>query len=127
MAYYVISRDGVLVGVTKENAYNFNLPNVSIHEFDESIPDLNVSSWDSGTETFTVGVGTITKLSFLNRFTITERLAIRASTDPIVNDIMKLLEVAEYVNITDTNTVNGVGYLAMVGLVQPARVAEVLA
>lgn len=127
MAYHVISRDGVLVGVTKENAYSFNLPNVSIHEFEEDIPDLNISVWDSQSESLITAGGTLTKLNFLNRFTITERLAIRASTDPIVNDIMKLLEVAEYVDTTDTNTINGVGYLSAVGLLASNRVPEVLA
>lgn len=126
MAYHVISRDGILVGVTKENAYSFNLPNVSIHEFEEDIPDLNISVWDEATESFIVGAGTISKVTFLSRFSVNERLAIRASTDPIVNDIMKLLEVAEYISTTDPTTINGVNYLAYVGLIAPNRVTEVL-
>lgn len=127
MAYHVISRDGLLVGVTTENAYSFNLPNVSIHEFDGNIPDLNLRVWDAETEEFVGQDTTITKLRFLNRFTISERLAIRASTDPVVNDIMKLLEVAEFVDTSDPNTIGGVNYLASVALIAPSRVAEVLA
>lgn len=127
MAYHVISRDGILVGVTKENAYNFNLPNVSIHEFEEDIPDLNTSVWDFETETLVAQSGMVTKLTFLNRLTVPERLGIRASTDPIVNDIIKLLEVADFVNTSDISTIQGVNYLAMVGLIAPTRVAEILA
>lgn len=125
--YYVISREGVMVGVTKENAYIFNLPNISIHEFDEDIPDLNTSVWDSETETLVTQGGMVTKLTFLNRLTVTERLAIRASTDPVVNDIIKLLEVADFVDTTDNSTIQGVQYLAMVGLITSERISEVLA
>lgn len=127
MAYHVISRNGILVGVTKENAYSFNLPNISIHEFEEDIPDLNTSVWDAETEMLVTQSGMVTKLTFLNRLTVPERLAIRASTDPVVNDIIKLLEVADFVDTTDISTIQGVNYLALVGLLEPARVAEMLA
>lgn len=123
--YYAISKNGKLVGVTTENAYNFNLPDVSIHEFDGPIPDLNSTMWDDQSETLIANPTMITKLAFLNRFTLTERMAIRSSTDPIVADIMNLLEIAEYVNLTDPNTTQGVGYLAMVGVIAPNRVTEI--
>lgn len=124
--YYVISKNGKLVGVTTENAYSFNLPDVSIHEFDGPIPDLNSSVWDDATETLLFNPTMITKLNFLNRFTMSERMSIRASADPIVLDIMNLLEIAEYVDVNDQNTMQGVGYLAMTGLIANARVAEIL-
>lgn len=126
MIYYAITRNGVLIGITKENAYAFNLPDVSIHEFDGIIPDLNTSQWDEATESLVSDTSMITKLTFLNRFTMSERMAIRSSTDPIVLDIMNLLEIAEYVDVNDQNTMQGVGYLAMTGLLTNERVAEIL-
>ena len=124
--YYVITLNGLLVGVTKENAYTFNLPNVSIHEFDGIIPDLNNTIWDETAESLITDIKILTKLAFLNRFTMSERMSIRASTDPIVFDIMNLLQNAEYVNVNDQNTMQGVGYLAMIGLIANERVAEIL-
>jgi hypothetical protein len=99
--YHVITRNGVLIGVTTENAYVFNLPNVSIHEFEEAIPDLNTTVWDEETESLISSDLMITKLKFLNRFTMTERMSIRASADPVVADIMNLLSIAEYIDIHD--------------------------
>lgn len=124
--YYTITKDGLLVGVTKENAYGFDLPGVSIHEFDGNIPDLNSSVWSDEAGELVSDTKTLTKLLFLNRFTMTERVAIRASTDPIVIDILSLLEIAEYVDVNDQNTMQGVGYLAMIGLIANERVAEIL-
>jgi hypothetical protein len=126
MPYHAITRGDLLVGVTTENAYLFNLPDVSIHEFDESLPDLNTHTWNPATETFILAASHVTKLGFLNRFTMEERINIRASTNPIVVDIMNLLEVAENVSLVDPTTVNAIGYLAYVGLIAPTRVQEIL-
>jgi hypothetical protein len=126
MPYYVITRDDKLVGVTTENAYTFNLPDVSIHEFSDSVPDLNTYEWSPAAEAFVLAATHVTKLGFLNRFTMEERINIRASQNPIVIDIMNLLEVAENVSLTDPTTINSIGYLAYVGLLAPNRVAEIL-
>lgn len=124
--YYVISKNGLLVGVTTENAYSFNLPDVNIHEFDGLIPDLNSMVWNSDSESF-VGSGEIlTQLAFLNRFTMQERLAIRASTNPIVSDIMKLLEVANFISVKDSSAIQSVYYLASIGLIDQTRISEIL-
>lgn len=126
MAFYALSKDGLLVGMTYENPYQFNLVGVSIHEFDGKMPDLNSSVWDSELEEFIKTPGLLSKLDFLNRFTLEERLAIRASADTIVFDIMKLLEAAEFIDITNHSTVQSVQYLALVGLIAEARISEVL-
>jgi hypothetical protein len=127
MPYHVITRDDKLVGVTTENAYTFNLPDVSIHEFDGSVPDLNTYEWNPAVDEFTLASTHVTKLGFLNRFTMEERINIRSSQNPIVIDIMNLLEVAENISLTDPTTINSIGYLAYVGLIAPTRVAEILA
>ena len=125
--YYVITRDdNTFIGVTKHNPYTMNLPNVSIHEMDDPIPDLNQHVWNFQTGEFDRAGYIYTKRQFLSRFTLEERTAIRASADPVVIDIMNMLELAEYVSVIDPATQQSVGYLAMVGLITPQRVQEIL-
>lgn len=71
----------------------------------------------------------LTKLDFLRRFTTQERIAIReaAKTDPVIFDAMDLLNMATYVSLTDQDTINLVGYLALQGVVAQTRVSEILA
>lgn len=69
---------------------------------------------------------TITKLQFQRRFTMQERIAIRASTDPIVVDYRELGTLAESIELTDADVVAGLGYLESEGLIGTGRAAEIL-
>ena len=69
----------------------------------------------------------LTQLAFLRRFTAPERIAIRASTDPIIQDFLQLVSLAQDILVTDPDTIMGVGYLAQQGYIAPDRVAEILA
>lgn len=71
----------------------------------------------------------ITKLAFLRRIPSVKRIAIReaAKTDPILDDAMGLLDLAEDVNTDDTDTVQLVGYLQMQGHLTAEEAAVVLA
>lgn len=69
----------------------------------------------------------LTQLAFLRRFTTSERIAIRASTDPVIQDFFHLLSLAQDIVVTDSDTQMGVGYLAQQGFIAPERVAEILA
>lgn len=127
--YYVITRDdSVLIGVTRDNPYSMNLPNVSIHEMGLPIPDLNQYHWDFVLGDFVRNedATTYTRLQFISKFTLAERVAITASNDPIVRDIMKMFDMATYIDIARTDTIQSVHYLASVGLIQPSRIAEIL-
>jgi len=73
-----------------------------------------------------VEVTKITKLSFLQRFTQEERIAIRTSTDPIVVDFLELLSMAQDVDTAYPDTIAGVNYLESTGLVGEGRAAEIL-
>lgn len=68
----------------------------------------------------------ITKLQFLRRFTAEERIAIRASSDPIIVDFMALLDLAEEVRVDDPDTTAAVAYLTAMGLLAAGRDAEIL-
>ncbi len=68
----------------------------------------------------------LTQLAFLRRFTASERIAIRASTDPVIQDFLQLVSLAQEILVTDPDTQMGVGYLAQQGFIAPERVAEIL-
>ncbi len=65
---------------------------------------------------------------FIMLFTPAETAAIRASADPAVQHWLFALSVAQRVNLTDAKiTQPGLAYLAGLGLIQPARVAQISA
>lgn len=68
----------------------------------------------------------LTQLAFLRRFTAEERIIIRASTDPGVEDFLHLLGMAQEILLDDPDTVAGVNYLEQLGLLEEGRAAEVL-
>ena len=68
----------------------------------------------------------LTKLEFLRRFTAEERIAIRASTNPIIVDFMELLNLAENVRLDDADTIAGVNYLESIALLAVGRAAIIL-
>ena len=72
---------------------------------------------------------TITKLEYLRRFTTTERVAIRtaAAANPVLDDYLKLMELAQEINLDDADTVSAVQMLEQSGLIAQGRAAEVLA
>ena len=72
---------------------------------------------------------TITKLEYLRRFTTAERVAIRAAAaaNPVLDDYLKLMELAQEINLDDTDTVAAVQMLEQAGLIAAGRAAEVLA
>ena len=72
---------------------------------------------------------TVTKLEYLRRFTTTERVAIRAAAaaNPVLDDYLKLMELAQEINLDDPDTIAAVQMLEQSGLIAPGRAAEVLA
>ena len=68
----------------------------------------------------------ITKLAFLRRFTAEERIAIRASLDPVIVDFLSLLDLAQEVVTTDPDTQAGIEYLVAQGLLTLERAELIL-
>lgn len=68
----------------------------------------------------------LTKLKFLRRFTAEERIAIRASTSPVIVDFMSLLDLAQDVRLDDPDTIQGVRYLESLDLISAGRAEEIL-
>ena len=69
-----------------------------------------------------------TAYEFLNRFTGTEREAIRteAKTNPNVADFLMLATAAQVIISDDPVTVAGMGYLVSIGLITDQRKNEIL-
>jgi hypothetical protein len=126
MKFYVLTRDGVPFSITFESPFPVTDTTISAHTFDEAFPDLNVMSWNPTTDRYELTGLQLTKLNFLSRFTLQERIAIRQSTDPVVEDIMDLLNAATYINVADQTTRDSVNYLASVGLISATRAQEIL-
>ena len=70
----------------------------------------------------------LTKLAFMNRFTMEELAAIytAAKTEVMVEVFLDKLKLAEHVDVTDPQTIGGLQALAASGLLTEARVQEVL-
>ena len=70
----------------------------------------------------------LTKLAFMNRFTMEELAAIytAAKTEVLVEVFLDKLKIAEEVNLADAQTIGGLQALAASGLLTETRVQEIL-
>ena len=77
-------------------------------------------------EMVTEKISILTQLEFLRRFTLNERIKIRASQDLMVIDFLYLLSQAQEISLSDPDTIQGVNYLEQIGLIDENRAAEIL-
>lgn len=72
---------------------------------------------------------TLTRLEFLRRFVLEERVAMRAAaqTDPVVADWWELLQLAQEVSVDDADTVAALAYLESQGILAAGRADAILA
>lgn len=70
--------------------------------------------------------GPLTKLSFIRRFTLSERIHMTSSDDPIIQDGLLMSQVAEDITLTDPDTVAFVMYARDNGYITPERAEEIL-
>ena len=68
----------------------------------------------------------LTPLAFTRRFTLAERILISSSEDPIVQDGMMLVQLAQYVRLDDPDTVALVRYIQAKGHITEDRADAVL-
>lgn len=126
--YYVMTRNGQMLGIMFSNPYGENFEGVSFHEMDGLIPDLNAYEWDAEAETLKRAEGkkVLTKLQFLGKFTMQERIAITSSPDPVIMDIMRMFDIADYINMADPKTVQAIQYFLYTNHITPERYAEIM-
>ena len=104
----------------------------SIKAFDGEVPDLYFYKWDKSTLTFVPKTGIDRQLTvhqFLNRFTASERIAIKtaAKTDAALSDFMDMLYQASFVDPDSVEVYGGLYYLSILGLITQARIPQLVA
>jgi len=69
----------------------------------------------------------LTHLQFMTRFTMEERVAIRAAakTDPVIDDFLELLEISDYIYPAHEMTLAGLQYMVSQNLLTSERAVEV--
>ena len=74
------------------------------------------------------GPRTMTKLEYLRRFAVEERVAIRAAAtqNAVLADYLQLMELAQDINTGDADTIAAVTMLEQAGLIAAGRANEVL-
>lgn len=70
----------------------------------------------------------ITRLAFLNRFLMEERIGIRAAatSDYVVQDFLALVDAATFIDLSRPDTNQGVRFLASKNLISQSRGDEIL-
>lgn len=68
----------------------------------------------------------LTKLEFLNRFTIQELAVMEASTDPVVKVLQRQQELAEFIDLQDQKVLEGLMYLNTIGILTQDRISEIM-
>jgi hypothetical protein len=68
----------------------------------------------------------VTRLEFLRRFTSEQRIAIRASNDPLIIDGRELLDMATDVSADDPDTIRYVRYLQQQGFISASDADRIL-
>jgi len=68
----------------------------------------------------------ITKRAFMKRFTLTERITIRNSTDDVIIDVYEDLKLASYVELDTQDVSDALNYMVSVGILESSRVDEML-
>lgn len=92
------------------------------------IPRLDINAWNpSILDFYAKNVVKLTKLEFMSRFTAQERIAFKAAvkTDPIAADIDDQFSIAEWIDPSDSRVLQGIQYLASVGVIAPDRVQSI--
>jgi hypothetical protein len=68
----------------------------------------------------------VSRLEFLRSFTAQQRISIRAANDPIIVDALQLLDLAEEINLQDSDVIFFVNYCADQGYITTADANRIL-
>lgn len=133
MDYYVIIHKdtGVIYGLSTFMPNDENIPEDYVCLSLEGTLPTSLSGWDPNSRSFTsttVNTGILTKYQFLERFTMNERLAIRAAakTDPIVDDFMAMLDISQEIQLNNPLVYQGLSYLVYTGKLESGRIDQIL-
>ena len=69
----------------------------------------------------------LTRYEFRSRFATAEKVAMYDSADTIIKIFLDDIQAAEYIDVTNQETIDGVAYLEAQGLIAAGRSADILA
>lgn len=99
---------------------------LAVKEFAERIEGMG---WNPETLEFDIPipapVRTVTAVEFMQLFTVQERIAIRRSGDPVLEDFLDMVRVAGTIRMDHPMVIQGLGYLTQQGILTPERAAEI--
>ena len=122
MADYIVTRKSDGVEVLRYSAAQAQ----EVNGFD--LVDYDHTEWTPDAPIVAPVNHTLTKLEYLRRFTVEERVTIRAAAaqNPVLADYMQLMELAQEINTGDADTVAAVTMLEQAGLIAAGRAQEIL-
>lgn len=122
MADYIITRKSDGVEVLRYSA----MQPQEVNGFD--LVDYTNTEWTPDAQPVAPISRTLTKLEYLRRFTVEERVAIRAAAEqnPVLADYLQLMELAQEINTGDADTIAAVTMLEQAGLIAAGRAQEIL-
>lgn len=122
MAEYIVTRKSDGVEVLRYSAAQAQ----EVNGFD--LVDYEHAEWIPEAQQPATANQTLTKLEYLRRFTVEERVAIRAAAEqnPVLADYLQLMELAQEINTGDPDTIAAVTMLEQAGLIAAGRANEVL-
>ena len=128
MYYILLNKNSNNLVDISDTEFNYTIDeNLIVQTREGDIPDLLKYHWNPSIQDFSEKYHKIlSKLEFLSKFTMQERIAFRSSVDPIVMDIMQMLDLAEFINLEDEKTVQSLYYLNQIGILTPTRLQEIL-
>lgn len=122
MAEYIVTRKSDGVEVLRYSAASPREVNgFGLVEYDHT-------EWAPGAPVAEPVNHTLTKLEYLRRFTVEERVAIRAAAEQnqVLADYLQLMELAQDINTGDPDTIAAVTMLEQAGLIALGRAQEIL-
>lgn len=131
MAYYVIDQTtNELIFVSEFEPPNHFVTNGHhVHNSPISASELNTRyEWDRDQSTFILRPTRLSKREFIRKFTVQEFATIRqaAAVNPTLDYFWQLFMLAEFIDLADADTINGVRMLEQAGLIATGRSTEIL-
>lgn len=122
MADYIVTRKSDGAEVLRYSAAQAQ----EVNGFD--LVDYDHTEWIPEVQQPATANQTLTKLEYLRRFTVDERVAIRAAAEQnaVLADYLALMELAQDINTGDPDTITAVQMLEQAGLLATGRADEVL-
>ena len=122
MAEYIVTRKSDGAEVLRYSAAQAQ----EVNGFD--LVDYQHTEWTPDAQPVAPTSRTLTQLEYLRRFTVEERVAIRAAAkqNPRLADYLQLMELAQYINTGDADTIAAVTLLEQTGLIAAGRAQEIL-